>query len=543
MLRASFLLLLLLFGLKTAADNQTTNSLLLILDNEIKADSHYIRKRQKRIDSLILQNTITTAPLEKFKLNEKIYHEYVYYKYDSALYYIEQNIHLATKIENQRLKTDTQINRINLFIINGLFWEAQYYLNLIDPATITPTQQIDYYCTKLRLYYYLRLNKYDFINTIVYTNLFNQSKNEIMEKIDNFTTLPPDIKCYIYEDDNQKEKLTSLLDDTFSQVTINDRLYSFICLWKAQIAQKNKNQNERLHYLTLGTISDIKGATKNSQLIYLLASEIYKSENNIERAQQYIQAAQNNMIISKSWIHKSRVSELVAAINTEYANQNARYQKQLIGFICTISILSLGLILIVVFLMKQMEKLKCAQAQLIQNHENQLEWNKKLNELNKALAQTNHIKEEYIGMFLGMHPYYLDKMSDYRKQIIKLLKQGKISELHEFCKSAKNLEGENDFLHKEFDRMFLNILPGFIDEFNSLLEKDAVISPRAGEMTVELRIYALIRLGIKDSAHIAKYLRYSVNTIYNYRSRIKNKAIVPKEDFEKEVMKIGTIKK
>ncbi|MEG1905255.1 MAG: DUF6377 domain-containing protein, partial [Bacteroidales bacterium] len=93
------------------------------------------------------------------------------------------------------------------------------------------------------------------------------------------------------------------------------------------------------------------------------------------------------------------------------------------------------------------------------------------------------------------------------------------------------------------DRMFLSILPGFIDEFNSLLEKDAVISPRPGEMTVELRIYALIRLGIKDSAHIAKHLRYSVNTIYNYRSRIKSKAIVPKEDFEKEVMKIGTIKK
>ncbi|MEG2181302.1 MAG: DUF6377 domain-containing protein [Bacteroidales bacterium] len=543
MLRASFFLLLLLFGLKTSAYNHTTDSLLSILDNEIKVDNHYIRKRQKRIDSLILQNTITTTPLEQFELNDKIYDEYIYYKYDSALYYLDKKYQLAKKIKNQKLLFDIQINRVNLFIINGLFWEAQYHLNRISPKELTPAQQIDYYSNKFRLHLYLSQNSYDFINTTAYANLFMESKNEIMSELDNFDMLPPDIRCYIYRYNKQGQRLADLLDHLLSQAQKGTRLYSFICLWKAHIARENENQDELLQYLALGAISDIKGTIKNSQSMYLIASEIFENGNNIERAQQYIQAAQNNMLISKSLIYKLRVSQLVSVINTEYANRNIQYQKHLIVFICTISILSLGLIFTVIFLMKQMKKLKCAQAQLIQNHEDQLEWNKKLNELNKALAQTNHIKEEYIGMFLGMPPYYLDKMAEYRKQIIKLLKQGKIPELHEFCKSTKNIEDENDFLHKEFDRMFLSILPGFIDEFNSLLEKDAVISPRPGEMTVELRIYALIRLGIKDSAHIAKYLRYSVNTIYNYRSRIKSKAIVPKEDFEKEVMKIGTIKK
>jgi hypothetical protein len=137
-----------------------------------------------------------------------------------------------------------------------------------------------------------------------------------------------------------------------------------------------------------------------------------------------------------------------------------------------------------------------------------------------------------------MRPYYIDKLDEFRKQVLKLVKTGKLNDIGELCRKFR-FDDETDRLYREFDTMFLNIIPTFVEEFNELLREECRIWPRQGELSIELRIYALIRLGVKDSSQIAKYLCYSVNTIYSYRSRVKNYSDLPREEFEAAVMKIG----
>ena len=140
-----------------------------------------------------------------------------------------------------------------------------------------------------------------------------------------------------------------------------------------------------------------------------------------------------------------------------------------------------------------------------------------------------------------MRPYFISKLEEFRKIVIRHLNNGKTQNLYEYFKSSQIIDDEVNLIYKEFDRMFLNIIPDFVEEFNALLNEEDRIKTNPGELTMELRIFALIRLGIKDSSHIAKHLRYSVNTIYNYRSRLKNRSKIPRDDFEDEVMKIGSL--
>jgi hypothetical protein len=164
--------------------------------------------------------------------------------------------------------------------------------------------------------------------------------------------------------------------------------------------------------------------------------------------------------------------------------------------------------------------------------------NDQLQSLNSTLTETNSIKEEYIAQYINRCSVYIDKLDKYRRKLVKLASAGKQADLYREIKSEDLIETERREFYKEFDRTFLSIFPNFVDSFNNLLgEKDRVY-PKQGELNTELRIFALIRLGIIDSTKIADFLQYSVTTIYNYRSKLRNKALCDKNEFEERVMKI-----
>jgi hypothetical protein len=166
--------------------------------------------------------------------------------------------------------------------------------------------------------------------------------------------------------------------------------------------------------------------------------------------------------------------------------------------------------------------------------------NEQLSETNTDLSEANHIKEKYIGYFLGLCSTYIDKLDDYRKMVSKKLSGGQTAELGRLTRASDLKETELEELFSNFDKMFLHIYPDFVDEFNNLLMDDEKIIPKKGELNTELRIYALIRLGVEDSSMIAKFLGYSVNTIYNYRAKVKNKTKISRDNFETTVRRIGT---
>ena len=170
--------------------------------------------------------------------------------------------------------------------------------------------------------------------------------------------------------------------------------------------------------------------------------------------------------------------------------------------------------------------------------------NNELRKINLEVTEANHIKEEYIGYFLDECSKYIDKLDTYRKMVNKKIQDKDIEGLYKTSRNSNLKEDELRELFVNFDTMFIHLFPDFIDKFNALLLDDEQLVLKKSEvLNTELRIYALIRLGIDDSSKIANFLGYSVNTIYNYRAKMKNKAKIQREDFEWTVRKIGTFNK
>ena len=169
--------------------------------------------------------------------------------------------------------------------------------------------------------------------------------------------------------------------------------------------------------------------------------------------------------------------------------------------------------------------------------------NHKLSDTNHKLNESNRVKEAYIGRFIGMCSLYIDKMDDLRRQINRMMLNRQYEKVMQITKSADIKNKEIDELYVNFDAVFITLFPNFVNDFNALLKpKDRIHLSNPNKLTTPIRVFALIRLGIDDSTKIAEFLDYSVNTIYNYRAKIKNSAIGDRNMFEKQIKELGNIK-
>ena len=202
------------------------------------------------------------------------------------------------------------------------------------------------------------------------------------------------------------------------------------------------------------------------------------------------------------------------------------------------------LVLLFVYLYKQLRRVYRIKEELSQTNAKLARLNEELGEKNEQLSDSNAVKVQYIARFFDLCSMYIDKMDDYRKSLKKLAQDRKFDELNRRLKSTSMLEDEQDELYKNFDAIFLNLYPSFVEDFNALLTEDErIVLKQEDLLNKELRIYALLRLGITDSVKIASFLRCSLSTVYNYRTKVRNKAAISREEFEKMVMKIGTAHK
>jgi hypothetical protein len=243
------------------------------------------------------------------------------------------------------------------------------------------------------------------------------------------------------------------------------------------------------------------------------------------------------------------LSEILPIINDAYQLKTEKNQNRLLILLVISGALLLALIVSLYLILIQNKdvrnkknELSEVNKQLNGLNKNLADTNHKLQSINKELSESNHVKEHYIGNFLNICSDYIYKLDQFNKRVNKQLAHRKIEELFIETKSKKLIDTEIKEFYRNFDEAFLHIFPNFLSDFNKLLLDEEQIQLKSEErLNTELRIFALIRLGIKDSSHIAKLLRYSVNTIYNYRVKIKNKAKGDRENFENEVMKIDAV--
>jgi len=166
--------------------------------------------------------------------------------------------------------------------------------------------------------------------------------------------------------------------------------------------------------------------------------------------------------------------------------------------------------------------------------------NSEIKDTNRTLSESNLIKEEYIGRYMDQCSEYIDKLDNYHRSLNKTASSGKVEDLFQAIKSKQFIEDELKEFYTNFDITFLQLFPGFVEEFKKLLIDDEYLQLKHGQLlNTELRIYALIRLGISDSVKISHFLRCSLSTIYNYRTKIRNKAVGQRDEFEEKIMLIG----
>jgi len=550
MRRILFLLFLIINSLSVSADNEI-DSLLSVLDNTIRNRQSYVTAKESKINNLKQMLDVPDISLEQsYLINSKLYDEYRSYVFDSALYYISIKKDLAEKLgKNERL-IESKLQQVNLLSSTGMYNEAIDLIHSINRSTLSQSMIIEYYssCELLynQLFHYARVKE----NIPVYKKLSNQYVDSLL-----IVLSPTSDKYLKYKEKRLLElgKIEGSRELIFKLIATSNEgspEYAFYN-YRMSLTYEAENNNElRKKFLIKSAISDLQSAVKDNASLALLANILYH-EKKIDKAYEYIQVAMDDANKFNAPLRFIELSYILPLINESYQLKSEEQKNKLRFYLVMISVLSIFLITAILLIYNQIKNLKrirndlqTANTQLSDLNSDLNSVNSKLNDLNLELSESNHIKEQYIGHFLNRCSNYIDKLENYQRFVNKQITAHKINELIESTKSKQLIDQELKEFYDNFDDTFLHLYPDFVEEMNSLLQNDERIVLKKGELlNTELRIFALIKLGITDSSKIASLLRYSVNTIYNYRVKIKNKASVPRDDFEEQVMRIGSLSK
>lgn len=529
------------------ARSSELDSLMNLLEEEIRNKPKYEQIKKNRIDairSFLKKPDLET--LERFRYNKMLIAEYEKYSFDSTILYIESNLSVAKKLHNQELLNETWVTLgANLSNV-GRSKEAVDVLAKVDTFQLSRQQKISYYNVQRKLYenlcYYASTND----SWSYYRSRYNYYRAELLKLLPEDHDVYLDIREKDLLDQWQPEKCLVVNQQRLDRTRMGEPTYSMVTFLRSLIYGATSDGEQQKKYLILSAISDIHAAVKDNASLTILAS-IFYSQGDAEKAYLYIQSAYEDAIHFNSTLRFEEISKTLSPITRSYQELSDDQKEKLEANIVVISILSLVLLVTIFLIYRQVTRLSVARNDLRKSLEELKQTNEQLKEANHQqerlytdLSESNLVKEHYIASFLNIQSEYIDKIDKYQKMVKRMLIGRKFDQLLDQINSGQFVDAEIKAFYKTFDEAFLSIHPGFINQFNALLkEGEAIVLTEGDLLNTELRIFALIRLGVTDSSTIAKVLRYSVNTIYNYRVKIKNKASVDREEFEKKVQKIG----
>lgn len=524
------------------------DALLLEIDKKIANRDVYMNRKEQRIDNLKIQRkAVEGLSAELYKINMALFEEYKNYSSDSAIHYLNLNMDLAEELKDVYKLNETSLASAFLFVRLGMYKEASDILETIKLSFLSEKERLNYNITFRELYL-----------GIGYYGLNVRDKNKYWEKAkeyDNYVknAVDPNSEEFLritekaYRLGKQYDKALEINGLRLQLVEPNTVTYALVTFHRSLIFRKMGDVENEKKYLALSALSDMELAIKDNASISILA-DILAKDGDINRAYNYIRFSLDNIKDFNTRIRSSEILNIQNIIDKEYQLRNEKKSNQLKLLLIIVSVLSVCLLIAMVYVYKQMKKgqlfsikLKDINAELELFNGRLHDVNKELISRNREVAEANHIKEEYIAYFLDECSKYITKLDDYRRMVHKKMQEKQYEKLYNITRDNSLKEEELKELFVNFDFMFINLFPNFLTEFNALLlDEERIFLKKEKELNTELRIFALIRLGINDSSKIANFLGYSVNTIYNYRTKMKNRAKVSREDFELRVRKIGT---
>ena len=537
----SVVIMIFSFAILSSANNA---ALLQKLDSVIEASETIVAEKNKKIAMLkqmAAKENNTALLLERYR---ELSEEYYVFKFDSAKVYVEKGLALAKKVQNSRYIVTNTIMKAKLLSIGGLYSEAINTLNTIEQDSLGEQDMtFDYNIAYSTIYSYWA----DYCNDDTYSPIYRERSNAYLKtaiaNIDKnnaaYDYYMGEYHVYVDKDD---DKALKHYFRTLEKNGMTSRVYAMASFAIANNYSAHENMEKYEEYLIKASICDILCCTKENLAIQDLAMHLFKQDNeNIERARVYINTAMDD---AKSYNNRLRILEIsqkLPIIVSTYHKRLTTQNSTLMYAVWGISLLVVTMIVLLYFFVRQNKLLSKRRHELHVSNNMLTETNERLNRANEQLLDTNRKREGLAKLYIDLCAKYIDKMAKFQVMVQRKIKANQINELMSYVSSSRlNYEDADTFM-KRFDEAFLNLYPSFVTEFNALLKEDEqVITKNPHSLTTELRIFALIRLGVKESSEIAALLYYTPRTIYNYRSAFKNKAL-NRESFEERVCMLCTI--
>lgn len=520
------------------------------LDSVIAHRTDYYVQKDKKIEQIKLGSAYVTDKKDKLQMYERLVNEYSPYIYDSAMVYTQKGIYLARQTNDSDCYKKFQIIKARLLVSRSFYIEAK---DILDNIEVSPTDRrlnYLYNCAQCALYFNLKFSTHDTEYGPRYDRLFHKY-------MDNALLYSPQKDAQYYymkgvqlaHSNGGVKDIEACLSKAMSQLKPDSWLYGKSAFILAKVYGRHHQPELQERYLLLAAISDVMSATNEGMALQEVALRLYKHD--VRKAQRYINVSLNDANVFSS---RLRSIELYSNLHTILSAYNHALENA--GKWHIVLMLSIIVLLVVIVvetmrikrknnLMQQNEKNLTAQTeqteQLSAINSKQKEANEELEKLNDELEQTNTKREYMAKAYISLCYLYIEKLENQRKMVIRKIKANQQKELLSILSSSKRTAEENQTFFSQFDSIFLSLYPTFVTELNTLLTPEAQVELKENnELTPSLRVAALIRLGITESSMIAGILSYSPQTIYNYRSALKNGAI-DKDSFEENLQRLCAV--
>ena len=515
-LKCIFAILMLLCAVVAKAS--VCDSLYMVFDSELERTQAYIDIRQQRIDSLVRMQHAAADP---YDINCIITSEYQHYKSKEARDYVLLNLDLAKQAGNKDRQLESVIRLAFLLASTGNFNEATDLIAPLKSSEMNIYERAAYYDCMNHLY-----GEEGFYST---TSDMRQHYFHLADLYDDSlaAVLPQNsVRRYRqleaqWRNRGMHSASLAMNDSLLASTAEYSHAYAGYAFCRSETYRMMGDEDMQLQWLLRSAIADVRNGITDNGSSWMVAQICY-NRGDLRRAYRYIDYSLNNSNVYGATLRHGQIGPLMSIINNAYQHQLHRQQVILAVLFAAISLLTLLLLVLVIFIRRRNKILHRLHRETDALNKEMSRINEELRHTNMALRESNHVKEEYIAHYLNLYSEYIDRLKHLKKD-------------PEFT------QNEVERFYQVFDTTFLNLYPDFVEQFNQLLKDDSPILPKKGELlNTELRIFALIRLGFENSAQIAQLLRYSPNTIYNYRAKIKNLARGNRDEFEDQVRKIGT---
>lgn len=534
--------------------------LLATLDSILVQTGELASQKELKIAQLKKKLSNAANFEEEFWINKMLYDESFVFNADSAMKYVDRNIQIATELKKKDWQDEWLINRSFMFAATGLLKEAGEVLEKVDSTSLSDGLKLSYYYQ--RSYLYSHLGQYMGDQKQVNNKYYNEFENANKHML---ALVRPKDPLYWWcvascNELSPEDSLFSALENVVLSSHHNTRLDAMNAYGLSNMYKRIGDKEKTMIYLIYSAMADLRVCNRDIASLQELSSLLYDA-GDIDRAYAYMNYCLKAALLYPNRVRIINISTELDKIYANYQQRDIRWRNSLQNYLYVVTFFSIILVLALIGLYRQTKKLRKSRTELdsanhslnqhvvelSQMHKQLTLANKELQNLNELLRsanqklqESNDVKEEYIGYVFSICSNYISKLDEYRKNINRKLKTGQFEEARQLTDNSSLTQNELKDFYANFDAIFLRVYPDFVADLNSLLRpEEQILLKDASELNTEVRIYALVRLGINDSVKIADFLHCSPQTVYNHRLRMRNKAIIPKDKFAEAVRLLG----